>query len=197
MSWCERHAERAPFLAPSSSTDYWPTDYWLLPLCVAACICGCFTETLSDRYLVNRRFRAFRLLQIQGKLGDVAYEMTRTNFAGLHPVETRWQPAVNVFLCSGCLRICADLAGVDPEEVELSVNDGKLLIRGYRRPPEPSSEPQIEVARTKSVRVLAMEIDYGGFAREISLPDDVELDRVKTHWDNGILWIDVPRLSHA
>ena len=112
-------------------------------------------------------------------------------------METRWQPAVNVFLCSRCLRICADLAGVDPEEVELSVNDGKLLIRGYRRAPEPSSEPQIEVARTKSVRVLAMEIDYGGFAREISLPDDVDLDRVKTHWDNGILWIDIPRLSHA
>jgi len=146
---------------------------------------------------VNRRFRAFRLLQIQGKLGDVADEMTRINFAGFHPVETRWQPAVNVFLCSGCLRICADLAGVDPEEVELSVNDGKLLIRGYRRPPEPSSEPQIEVGRTKSVRVLAMEIDYGGFAREISLPDDADLDRVKTDWNNGILWIEIPRLSHA
>lgn len=146
---------------------------------------------------MNRRVRAFRLLQIQGKLGDVAYEMTRVNFAAFHPVETRWQPAVNVFLCSRCLRICADLAGVDPEEVELSVNEGKLLIRGYRPAPEPSSEPQMEVTRTKSVRVLAMEIDYGGFAREISLPDDVNLDRVKTDWDNGILWIEIPRLSHA
>ena len=146
---------------------------------------------------MNRRFRAFRLLQIQGKLGDVAYEMTRVNFAGFQPVETRWQPAVNVFLCSRCLRISADLAGVDPEEVELSVNDGKLLIRGYRPAPEPSSEPTMEVARIKSVRVLAMEIDYGGFAREISLPDDVDLERVRTHWDNGILWIEIPRLSHA
>ena len=161
------------------------------------CICGCFKETLSDRYLVNRRFRAFRLLQIQGKLGDVAYEMTRVNFAGFQPLETRWQPAVNIFLCSRCLRICADLAGVDPEEVELSVNNGKLVIRGSRPAPEPSSEPHIEAARTKSVRVLSMEIDYGGFAREISLPDDVDLERVRTDWTNGILWIEIPRLSHA
>ena len=146
---------------------------------------------------MNRRFRAFRLLQIQGKLGDVAYEMTRVNFARLQPLETRWQPAVNVFLCSRGLRICADLAGVDPEEVELSVNSGKLLIRGYRPAPEPSSEPEIEGSRTKSVRVLAMEIDYGGFLREIPLPDDVDLDRVKTDWTNGILWIEIPRLSHA
>ena len=153
--------------------------------------------TLSDRYLVNRRFRAFRLLQIQGKLGDVAYEMTRVNFAGFQPLETRWQPAVNIFLCSRCLRICADLAGVDPEEVELSVNNGKLVIRGSRPAPEPSSEPQTEAPRTKSVRVLAMEIDYGGFAREISLPDDVDLERVRTDWTNGILWIEIPRLSHA
>jgi HSP20 family protein len=146
---------------------------------------------------VNRRFGSFRLLQIQGKLDDVANEMTRVNFAGFQPVETRWQPAVNVFLCSRCFRVCADLAGIDPEEVELSVNDSKLLIRGYRPAPEPSSEPQMEVARTKSVRVLAMEIDYGGFAREIPLPDNVDLERVRTHWDNGILWIDIPRLSHA
>ena len=146
---------------------------------------------------MNRRFRAFRLLQIQGKLGDVASEMTRVNFADFQPLETRWQPAVNIFLCSRCLRICADLAGVDPEEVELSVKNGKLVIRGSRPAPEPSSEPQIETTRTKSVRVLAMEIDYGGFAREISLPDDVDLERVRTDWTNGILWIEIPRLSHA
>src|SRR5258708_8886470 len=139
--------------------------------CVAVCICGCFTETLSDRYLVNRRFRAFRLLQIQGKLGDVAYEMTRVNFAGFQPLETRWQPAVNIFLCSRCLRICADLAGVDPEEVELSVKNGKLLIRGSRPAPEPSSEPQIEAARAKSVRFFAIGICYSVFCPSIFCSD--------------------------
>jgi HSP20 family protein len=146
---------------------------------------------------VTRRFRTFRLLQIQGKLGDVASEMTRVNFARFHPVETRWRPAVNVFLCPRCFRICADLAGVDPEEVELSVTNGKLLITGSRPAPEPPCEQEIEVARTKAVRVLAMEIDYGGFAREITLPDDVNLDRVKTEWNNGILWIEIPRWSQA
>jgi HSP20 family protein len=137
------------------------------------------------------------LLQIQGKLGDVAYEMTRVNFSRFVPVETRWQPAVNIFMCSRCLRICADLAGVDPGEVELSIGNGKLLISGFRPAPEPPSEHEIEVARTKAVRVLAMEIDYGGFAREITLPDDVDLDRVKTEWNNGILWIEIPRWSQA
>jgi HSP20 family protein len=127
----------------------------------------------------------------------VAYEITRVNFARFHPVETRWQPAVNVFLCPRCFRICADLAGVDPEEVGLSVSNGKLLISGSRPAPEPHSEQEIEVARTKAVRVLAMEIDYGGFAREITLPDDVDLDRVKTEWNNGILWIEIPRWSQA
>jgi HSP20 family protein len=147
---------------------------------------------------VNRRSRAFRLLQIQGKLGDVAYEMTRVNFLRFHPVETRWQPAVNIFLCPRCFRISADLAGVDPDEVELSVSNGRLLISGDRPAPEPPcGEEEIEVARTKAVRVLAMEIDYGAFAREIVLPDGVDLDRVKTEWNNGILWIEIPRRSQA
>ena len=146
---------------------------------------------------MNRRSRAFRLLQIQGKLGDVAHEMTRVNFSRFHSGETQWQPAVNIFLCPRCFRICADLAGVDPEEVELSVSNGKLLISGARPAPEPPCEQDIEVARTKAVRVLAMEIDYGDFAREITLPDDVDLDRVKTEWSNGILWIEIPRWSQA
>ena len=105
---------------------------------------------------MNRRFRAFRLLQIQGKLDDVAHEMRRVNFLRFQPVETRWQPAVNIFLCPRCFRISADLAGVDPEEIELSVTNGKLLISGSRPAPEPPCEQEIEVARTKSVRVLAM-----------------------------------------
>ncbi|MBV9274650.1 MAG: Hsp20/alpha crystallin family protein [Verrucomicrobia bacterium] len=142
---------------------------------------------------MNRRFRAFRLLQLQGKLGQVAYEMTRVHFSGFQAIEARWQPKVNVFRCSRCVRICVDLAGVDPQRVELSVQDGKLWILGSRLAPEPSSEPPAEVVRTKSVRVLAMEIDYGPFARAISLPEDVDLERIRSEWDNGLLWIEIPR----
>jgi HSP20 family protein len=146
---------------------------------------------------VNRRFRAFRLLQLQGKLGEVAYEMTRVHFSEFQAIEARWQPAVNVFRCSRCVRICADLAGVDPEQVELSVEDGKLWILGSRLAPEPSSEPPADVGRTKAVRVLAMEIDYGPFVRAISLPDDVNLERIRSEWDNGLLWIEIPRRPNA
>jgi HSP20 family protein len=146
---------------------------------------------------VNRRFRAFRLLQLQGKIGEVAYEMTRVHFSGFQAIEARWQPAVNAFLCSRCVRICADLAGVNPAKVELSVEDGKLWIIGSRLAPEPSSEPPADMVRTKAVRVLAMEIDYGPFARAISLPDDVDLERIGSKWDHGLLWIEIPRRPHA
>jgi len=142
---------------------------------------------------VNRRFRAFRLLQLEGKLGQVAYEMTRVHFSGFQSAEARWRPAVNIFLCSRFLRICADLAGVDPEAVELSVEDHKLWIHGSRLAPEPSSEPEFDVGRSKGVRVLSMEIDYGSFARAISLPDDIDLERMRSHWDHGLLWIEIPR----
>jgi HSP20 family molecular chaperone IbpA len=146
---------------------------------------------------VNPRFRTFRLLQLEGKLGQVAYEMTRIHFLGFQAAETCWCPAVNIFLCSRCVRICADLAGVNPAKIGLSVEDGKLWIHGSRLAPEPSSEPPSDVGRAKTVRVLAMEIDYGPFARAISLPDDADLERIRSHWDNGLLWIEIPRLSHA
>jgi len=42
-----------------------------------------------------------------------------------------------------------------------------------------------------------MEIDYGRFERAISLPKDADLARIATAWDNGILWIEIPRLHQA
>jgi HSP20 family molecular chaperone IbpA len=47
------------------------------------------------------------------------------------------------------------------------------------------------------MRVLAMEINYGPFAREIPLPLDLELERLQTEWSDAMLWIVLPRRAHA
>lgn len=91
-----------------------------------------------------------------------------------------------------------DLAGVDPKDIELTVQPGRLSIRGYRSAPEPRSDKDLDHAfPLKTVRLLAMEIDYGPFERAIPVPADADLARIATDWENGILWIEIARLHQA
>jgi len=90
-----------------------------------------------------------------------------------------------------------DLAGVEPQDIDLTIEPERLLIRGHRSPPEPQPvEPELAFP-IKTVRLLAMEIGYGSFERAIALPRDADLGRIATAWDNGILWIEIPRLNQA
>jgi HSP20 family molecular chaperone IbpA len=90
-----------------------------------------------------------------------------------------------------------DLAGVEPQDIDLTVEPERLWIRGHRSPPEPQSDEPEMAFPIKSVRLLAMEIGYGLFERAITIPKDADLSRIATAWDNGILWVEIPRLNQA
>jgi HSP20 family protein len=94
-----------------------------------------------------------------------------------------WAPAVDVFSRGGELVVRAELAGVDPErDVEISVADGVLNIRGQRR-----SEH-----RQEETSYIRMETTYGLFERTIPLPDGIDIDRIRATHDKGILEITIP-----
>jgi HSP20 family protein len=111
-------------------------------------------------------------------------------YAGALPFSPRhaslWQPAVNAFRCGKALRICVDLAGVDRSEIELIVETRRLSIRGVRTAPEPACEDDA------SRQILALEIDSGPFARELTLPVEVKVDEVTATQREGLLWIELP-----
>lgn len=135
--------------------------------------------------------RRLHLERLQGRIGDVAYELTKVHFASL-PLPHGWTPAINAYHCESCLRICVDLAGVDRADLHLEIAPGKLTLRGRRELPEPEGAQD-----AASMKVLAMEIDHGPFTREIHLPLSVQQERVHAEQRNGLLWISLPLRSHA
>ena len=148
---------------------------------------------------MSRKFRTIRLRHLEGQIGEVAYQITKVHFSNFRDADFRWHPAVNVFQCATCFRICVELAGVEPEQIEIEVASGRLWIRGHREAPEPLQQQQeygLSIVR-KPVRVIAMEIDHGQFEREIEIPSGFDQRRITTEWDNGLLWIYLPRKAHA
>ncbi|MGE5207828.1 MAG: Hsp20/alpha crystallin family protein [Alphaproteobacteria bacterium] len=125
-----------------------------------------------------------KLRWLQGALHDITYELSRSQFPqfALRP----WEPAINAYRCEECIRICVDLAGVDRSLIDLTVEPRRVVIRGARELPEPTG------AEGHTVQLLAMEIDYGPFEREINLPVEVEADKAHAEQRNGLLWISLP-----
>jgi HSP20 family protein len=97
-----------------------------------------------------------------------------------------WRPAINAYRCQTCIRICVDLAGVEKADIDVTIQNQRLSIRGVRDVPEPGDE------KKHSMQMIAMEIDYGPFERDFALPDDVDAKKMHAEQKNGFLWIHLP-----
>ena len=77
--------------------------------------------------------------------------------------------------------IQAELAGVDPSRVALEIRGRRLIIAGERRGTDATGCFYQQV-----------EIEHGPFRRQIELGTDVDADRARATYDNGILRVEVP-----
>jgi HSP20 family protein len=127
---------------------------------------------------------SIKLRWLHSALHDVTSELARSRFSRFGP--HCWEPAINAYRCEESIRICVDLAGVDRALINLTVEPRRVVIRGTRELPEPTDDEGC------AQQLLAMEIDYGPFIREVALPAEVEIDQAHAEQRNGLLWISLP-----
>ena len=83
--------------------------------------------------------------------------------------------------------IKAAVPGVDPKDVEISVDDDVLTISGEFSRQEDS----------ESDSYLRREIRYGSFQRQLRLPPTVEAEKAEAHFENGLLKLTLPKKAEA
>ncbi|SRR5579875_3119731 len=91
-------------------------------------------------------------------------------------------PAIESFVEGDKLVVRADLPGVDPKDVEITVSGGNLIIRGKR-------EQRREHA---SGDMIHREIRYGAFERSLPLPEGVKAEDIKATYNHGVLELAIP-----
>jgi HSP20 family protein len=122
-----------------------------------------FTDLRSMRFDMDRLFDRF--------LGEVPGERT-----------TLWMPSIESYTKDGKLVVKAELPGVDPKDLDVSITDRELVIKGERK-----SEKD-----TKEENYAYREIVYGSFERRFVLPEGVKTDELKAKFTNGILEVTMP-----
>lgn len=101
-----------------------------------------------------------------------------------------WTPNVNLYETDAAYLVCVDLAGVEKEKIDIEVVDGRLWLRGNRAVPMCAETAETRHTR---IRMHLMEIDHGSFARDVELPEDVQREGITARYQDGMLWIELPK----
>ncbi len=98
-----------------------------------------------------------------------------------------WVPSVDVLEEKDRIRIMAEVPGVKPEDVKISVEENVLTISGTKQ----------QVAEEHTERVQRYERTYGSFQRTFTLPTTVAADQIKATYENGVLTVTLPKEEKA
>ncbi|HXY55295.1 MAG TPA: Hsp20/alpha crystallin family protein [Nitrospirota bacterium] len=102
----------------------------------------------------------------------------------LKPLEhvAAWTPSIESYMKEGHLVFKAELPGLDPKDLDVSIVDRELVIKGERKSEKGAKEEDY----------IYREITYGSFERRFLLPEGVKTEELKAKYTNGILEITVP-----
>jgi HSP20 family protein len=98
-----------------------------------------------------------------------------------------WVPPVDVFEEADTIRITAEIPGVRPDDIQISLEGNLLTVRGTKQ----------QEAEEKTERVHRYERTYGAFERSFTLPSSVEPKDIRANYDHGVLTLTLPKSERA
>jgi HSP20 family protein len=100
-----------------------------------------------------------------------------------------WVPAVDIHEFTDRFELYVDVPGVDPNSVELTLDDGVLTLSGERVQKNSKANGEAQYRRT--------ERSQGQFYRRFVLPDTVDSNNVKAAGKDGVLTVTIPKQAKA
>jgi HSP20 family protein len=96
-------------------------------------------------------------------------------------------PSVDVYEEKDDIVVKAELPGMDKNDIEVNVSDSHLVLKGEKKKEEKIEEKDY----------YRCERSYGAFVRAVDLPTDVQTEKIKASFKNGILEVRLPKTEQA
>jgi HSP20 family protein len=130
-----------------------------------------FRDLMATQREFDRLFReAFAPAGVEGEVS------TRT-----------WAPPVDIYENGDSLVLNAELPGINPDDVEIRVEDNTLYLKGERK-----FEKEV-----KEQNYHRVERSYGTFTRTFTLPNSIDSDKVAAAYKDGVLTLTMPKKEEA
>ncbi|HAQ62249.1 TPA: hypothetical protein DCR49_09695 [Candidatus Delongbacteria bacterium] len=121
---------------------------------------------------------------IKYNLDSIIYESEQYHYFNNHKTficdeSLGWRPRVDVYEIKDELFIVVDMPYVDPENLEVVINEDYIVLKGIRD----------QIGTDKKRHYYKMEIDFGPFERVINLPEKINVSSIKQSYKKGFLII--------
>ena len=133
-------------------------------------------------YLTTRRPMR-NLFNLHNEMGRIFGDAFGSQEGGTDTEETYWIPTVDISETENGYEIRAELPGVSEDDVNVSVTDNLLTVKGEKRQEEESG----------SKNYHRVERRYGSFQRSFTLPRHIETDAINAEFKEGVLTLGIPK----
>jgi HSP20 family protein len=97
-----------------------------------------------------------------------------------------WNPPTDVYETKDNVFIKMEIAGVSKEDIDITVEDNILRVRGLRE-----DKPKVSMENYH-----IMEIHYGEFERTFRLPNNLKIENITANYKDGFLLISIPKIHY-
>ncbi|UCH51660.1 MAG: Hsp20/alpha crystallin family protein [Chloroflexota bacterium] len=129
------------------------------------------------------RWEPFREITSLRDAMDRLFEDSFVRAPRLWPTAGAWDLPVDMHQTDNDLVVKASLPGFKPEEVDISITDGTLTIKGEHK----------EEHEAKEEEYFYKERRYGTFSRSLSIPVKVKSDKAEAVFEEGVLTLTLPK----
>lgn len=126
------------------------------------------------------------LMSIQSEMNRL-FGKTYGGETGEADVQGTWAPAIDVYQTDDRFTVVAELPGMNSGDVDITVEDNVLTLKGERKFYNEVSEESFH----------RVERRFGSFIRRIALPQHSDTSRVEASMKEGVLTIEVPKSEQA
>jgi HSP20 family protein len=105
------------------------------------------------------------------------------------PPVVGWLPSVQIVESKDELTLTAELPGMKESDIDMSIDDGLLTIRGEKTEERKESDEE--------KKFLLFERSYGSFQRSFALPRTVDVSKITAEFDKGVLEVHLPKTTEA
>lgn len=128
------------------------------------------------------------LITLQDRMNQI-FEQTLARSRGDREgvVASAWSPPVDIYETAESLVLRAELPGLSKEDIDIQVRDNRLTLKGERR-----HEKEV-----KQENYLRVERAYGTFQRTFALPTDIQPDKIRATFKDGVLEVSIPKAEAA
>ena len=99
----------------------------------------------------------------------------------------KWSPAIDVAESDKEVTVRAELPGIDPKDLDVTVAGNQLVLSGEKK----------ESSETKDKGFYHSETRYGSFHRTVPLPEGVDTEHVDAQYANGVLTLRLAKTPQA